>query len=115
MKTLMQGLRKHLMRNEIASGPKADQAVNAIWAAMVYHTPALNHALKAYGNNHLAKHKRNFSGFSKCHSLRLMISFVVDQDCKLFLSEEFAHVYLLADSIRTWMVSRNKFVSGLVT
>lgn len=85
MKTLMQGLRKHLMRNEIASGPKADQAVNAIWAAMVYHTPALNHALKAY----------------------------VDQDCKLFLSEEFAHVYLLADSIRTWMLEiRQRYLVG---
>lgn len=38
------------MRNEIAAGSKTDQAVNAIWAAMVYHTPALNHALKTYGN-----------------------------------------------------------------
>lgn len=37
------------MRNEIAAGSKTDQAVNAIWAVMVYHTPALNHALKTYG------------------------------------------------------------------
>uniref|UniRef100_A0A673BN08 Zinc finger, ZZ-type with EF hand domain 1 n=1 Tax=Sphaeramia orbicularis TaxID=375764 RepID=A0A673BN08_9TELE len=77
MKTLMQSCRKQPMRNEIASGPKPDQAVNAIWAAMVYHTPALNQALRAY----------------------------VNQDCKSCLSEDFAHVYSLADSIRTWMVS----------
>lgn len=29
----------------------------------------------------------------------------VNQDCKSFLSEDFVQVYLLADSIRTWMVS----------
>ena len=50
MKTLMQSCRKQLVRNEIAAGSKTDQAVNALWAAMVYHTPALNHALKTYGN-----------------------------------------------------------------
>lgn len=50
MRTLMQSCRKQPMRNEIAAGSKTDQAVNAIWAAMVYHTPALNHALKTYGN-----------------------------------------------------------------
>ncbi|KAK7925653.1 hypothetical protein WMY93_007963 [Mugilogobius chulae] len=85
MKTLMQCCRKQLTRNEVASGPKADQAVNAIWAAMVYHTPALNHALTAY----------------------------VNQECKAFLSEEFAHVYLLADSIRTWMLEiRQRYLVG---
>uniref|UniRef100_A0A3Q3EHT6 Zinc finger, ZZ-type with EF hand domain 1 n=1 Tax=Labrus bergylta TaxID=56723 RepID=A0A3Q3EHT6_9LABR len=76
MKTLVQSCRKQPMRNEIAPGSKTDQAVNAIWAAMVYHTPALNHALKTY----------------------------VYQDCKSCLSEEFVQVYALADSIRTWMV-----------
>ncbi|CAL1573897.1 unnamed protein product [Knipowitschia caucasica] len=75
MKTLMQSCKKQLIRNEVASGAKADQAVNAIWAAMVYHTPALNLALTAY----------------------------VNQECKS-LSDEFTHVYLLADSIRTWML-----------
>uniref|UniRef100_A0A8C2ZSW0 Zinc finger ZZ-type and EF-hand domain containing 1 n=1 Tax=Cyclopterus lumpus TaxID=8103 RepID=A0A8C2ZSW0_CYCLU len=50
MKTLMQSCRKQPMRNEIAAGPKSDQAVNAIWAAMVYHTAALNNALKNCGN-----------------------------------------------------------------
>uniref|UniRef100_A0A8C9XCB0 Zinc finger ZZ-type and EF-hand domain containing 1 n=1 Tax=Sander lucioperca TaxID=283035 RepID=A0A8C9XCB0_SANLU len=77
MKTLMQSCRKQPMRNEIASGSKTDQAVNALWAAMVYHTPALNHALKTY---------------------------VVNQDCKSCFSEEFVQVYSLADSIRTWML-----------
>ncbi|XP_042339470.1 zinc finger ZZ-type and EF-hand domain-containing protein 1-like, partial [Plectropomus leopardus] len=75
MKTLMHSCRKQPMRNEIASGSKTDQAVNAIWAAMVYHTPALSHALQAY----------------------------VNQDCKSCLSEDFVQVYSLADSIRTWM------------
>ncbi|XP_026183286.1 zinc finger ZZ-type and EF-hand domain-containing protein 1 isoform X3 [Mastacembelus armatus] len=76
MRTLMQSCRKQPMRNEIAAGSKTDQAVNAIWAAMVYHTPALNHALKTY----------------------------VNQDCKSGLNEEFVQVYSLADSIRTWML-----------
>lgn len=51
MRTLMQTCRKQAMRNEIATGSKTDHAVNAIWAAMVYHTPVLNHALKNYGNS----------------------------------------------------------------
>ncbi|XP_037604107.1 zinc finger ZZ-type and EF-hand domain-containing protein 1 isoform X4 [Sebastes umbrosus] len=76
MKTLMQSCRKQPMRNEIAAGSKTDQAVNAIWSAMVYHTPALNHALRTY----------------------------VNQDCKSCLNEEFVQVYSLADSIRTWML-----------
>lgn len=50
MRTLMQTCKKQPMRNEIAAGSKTDQAVNAIWAAMVYHTPALSHALRTYGN-----------------------------------------------------------------
>lgn len=50
MRTLMQACRKQTMRNEIAAGSKTDQAVNAIWAAMVYHTPALSLALLSYGN-----------------------------------------------------------------
>lgn len=50
MKTIMQSCRKQPARHEIAAGSKTDQAVNAIWAAMVYHTPALNRALKTYGN-----------------------------------------------------------------
>lgn len=49
MKTIMHYCRKHTVRHEIAAGPKTDQAVNAVWAAMVYHTPALTNALMTYG------------------------------------------------------------------
>lgn len=49
MKTIMHYCRKQTVRHEITAGPKTDQAVNAIWAAMVYHTPALTHALMTYG------------------------------------------------------------------
>ncbi|XP_008426375.1 zinc finger ZZ-type and EF-hand domain-containing protein 1 isoform X2 [Poecilia reticulata] len=85
MRTLVQACRKHSMSNEIVAGAKTDQAVNAIWAAMVYHTPALNQALKAY----------------------------VNQDCKSFLSEDFVQVYLLADSIRTWMLEmKQRYLVG---
>ncbi|XP_070699308.1 zinc finger ZZ-type and EF-hand domain-containing protein 1 [Pempheris klunzingeri] len=85
MKTLMHSCRKQSVRNEIAAGPKTDQAVNAIWAAMVYHTPALSHALKTY----------------------------VNQDCKSCLSEEFAQVHALADSIRTWMLEmKQRYLVG---
>lgn len=53
MKRLMHCFRQQIMKTEIAVGSKTDQAVNAIWAAMVYHTPALNSALQAYGNTGL--------------------------------------------------------------
>uniref|UniRef100_A0A8C5GIX1 Zinc finger, ZZ-type with EF hand domain 1 n=1 Tax=Gouania willdenowi TaxID=441366 RepID=A0A8C5GIX1_GOUWI len=46
MKTIMHSCRQQPTRNEIAVGSKTDQAVNAIWAAMVHHTPSLNSALK---------------------------------------------------------------------
>ena len=49
MKALMLACKKQPVRNEIGGGSKVDQAVNAIWAAMVYHTPALHHALRTYG------------------------------------------------------------------
>ncbi|XP_028276707.1 zinc finger ZZ-type and EF-hand domain-containing protein 1 [Parambassis ranga] len=85
MRTLMQSCRKQPMRNEIAAGLKTDQAVNAIWAAMIYHTPALNLALKTY----------------------------VNQECKSCLSEEFVQVYSLADSIRTWMLEmKQRYLVG---
>ncbi|XP_037544055.1 zinc finger ZZ-type and EF-hand domain-containing protein 1 [Nematolebias whitei] len=85
MRTLVQSCRKQPMRNEIASGPKTDQAVNAIWAAMVYHTPSLNQALKTY----------------------------VDQGCSSCLSEEFVQVYSVADSIRTWMLEmKQRYLVG---
>lgn len=50
MRALMMTCKKQPVRNEIAAGPKVDQAVNATWAAMVYHTPALHNSLKNYGN-----------------------------------------------------------------
>ncbi|XP_035999307.1 zinc finger ZZ-type and EF-hand domain-containing protein 1 isoform X3 [Fundulus heteroclitus] len=85
MWTLVQACRKHSMSNEIVAGSKTDQAVNAIWAAMIYHTPALNQALKAY----------------------------VHQGCMSFLSEDFLQVYILADSIRTWMLEmKQRYLVG---
>uniref|UniRef100_A0A8C5F7L2 Zinc finger ZZ-type and EF-hand domain containing 1 n=1 Tax=Gadus morhua TaxID=8049 RepID=A0A8C5F7L2_GADMO len=76
MRTLMLSCRRPPIRNEIAAGSTVDQAVNAIWAAMVYHTPALHQALKAH----------------------------VAQGYKSSLSEDFVQVYTLADRIRTWML-----------
>uniref|UniRef100_A0A8D3CTL8 Zinc finger ZZ-type and EF-hand domain containing 1 n=1 Tax=Scophthalmus maximus TaxID=52904 RepID=A0A8D3CTL8_SCOMX len=85
MRKLMHSCKKQTLRNEIAAGSKTDQAVNSIWAAMVYHTPTLNHALKTY----------------------------VNQDCKSCLSEEFVLVYSLADSIRTWMLEmKQRYLVG---
>lgn len=53
MKNITQAYKKHPMRHEIALGSKTDQAVNAVWAAMIYHTSALSNSLKAYGNTQL--------------------------------------------------------------
>lgn len=49
MRTLLLICKKQPVRNEIAGGSKVDQAVNATWAAMVYHTPALHHSLRSFG------------------------------------------------------------------
>lgn len=112
MRTLVQACRKHPMSSEIVAGSKVDQAVNAIWAAMVYHTPALNQALKAYGNASWESSvtlRGNRLGFlpSTCLICRSSLFLpTVNQDCKSFLCEEFVQVYLLADSIRTWMVRK---------
>ncbi|XP_060768529.1 zinc finger ZZ-type and EF-hand domain-containing protein 1 isoform X2 [Neoarius graeffei] len=76
MRVLMLSCKKQLVRNEIATGSKVDQAVNAIWAAMVYHTPALHTSLR---------------------------NFVVKQG-QSCVSEDLAQVYMLADGIRTWML-----------
>lgn len=54
MRTIMHCCKKQPSRHEIATGSKTDQAVNAIWAAMVYHTPALSSALRTYGNDWLS-------------------------------------------------------------
>uniref|UniRef100_A0AAY5EHD3 Zinc finger, ZZ-type with EF hand domain 1 n=1 Tax=Electrophorus electricus TaxID=8005 RepID=A0AAY5EHD3_ELEEL len=76
MRNLMLACKKHPVRNEIAAGSKVDQAVNAIWAAMVYHTPALYASLK---------------------------NFVLQcgQTC---VSEDLVQLYTFADGIRTWML-----------
>ncbi|RVE63589.1 hypothetical protein OJAV_G00137730 [Oryzias javanicus] len=85
MKVLMLSCKKQNVRNEIAAGSKTDQAVNAIWAAMVYHTPALSLALLKY----------------------------VHHDCKTPLGEEFVQVYSLADGIRTWMLEmKQRYLVG---
>ncbi|KAJ3588924.1 hypothetical protein NHX12_009777 [Muraenolepis orangiensis] len=76
MRALMLFCKRPPVRNEIAAGSKVDQAVNAIWAAMVYHTPALHQALKLH----------------------------VAQGYRSSLSEDFVQVYTLADGIRIWML-----------
>uniref|UniRef100_A0A673GUP3 Zinc finger ZZ-type and EF-hand domain-containing protein 1-like n=1 Tax=Sinocyclocheilus rhinocerous TaxID=307959 RepID=A0A673GUP3_9TELE len=72
---LLMTCKKQPIRNEIAAGSKVDQAVNATWAAMVYHTPALHHSLRIAKNGQSS------------------------------LSEDLLQVYALTDGIRTWMVS----------
>ncbi|XP_066513503.1 zinc finger ZZ-type and EF-hand domain-containing protein 1 [Hoplias malabaricus] len=76
MRNLMLTCKKHLIRNEFAAGSKVDQAVNAIWASMVYQVPALQTSLRSF----VVKH---------------------GQTC---VSEDLIQVYSLADSIRTWML-----------
>ncbi|XP_061904470.1 zinc finger ZZ-type and EF-hand domain-containing protein 1 isoform X2 [Entelurus aequoreus] len=85
MRNLVQCCRKQAARNEIATGWMTDHAVNALWAAMVYHTPALIHALHTY----------------------------VNQECKSCLNEDLVQVYFLADSIRTWMLEmKQRYIVG---
>lgn len=50
LRALLLTCKKQPIRNEIAASSKVDQAVNATWAAMVYHTPALHHSLRSFGN-----------------------------------------------------------------
>nr|XP_049597636.1 zinc finger ZZ-type and EF-hand domain-containing protein 1 isoform X2 [Syngnathus scovelli] len=85
MQNLVQSCKKQTMRNELATGSMADHAVNAIWAAMVYHTPVLINALKTY----------------------------INQECKSCLNEEFVQAYSMADSIRTWMLEmKQRYIVG---
>ncbi|XP_058857578.1 zinc finger ZZ-type and EF-hand domain-containing protein 1-like isoform X1 [Acipenser ruthenus] len=85
MKWLMQACKKQPPRNEIGGGLKVDQAVNAIFASMVYHTPALHRALMNY----------------------------VSCGGQAALSEEFVQVYALAEGIRTWMLEmKQKYLVG---
>ncbi|XP_077596261.1 zinc finger ZZ-type and EF-hand domain-containing protein 1 [Stigmatopora nigra] len=85
MRNLVQSCKKQASRNEIATGTMAEHAVNAIWAVMIYHTPALINSLKTY----------------------------VNQECKSRLNEDFVQVYVLADSIRTWMLEmKQRYIVG---
>uniref|UniRef100_A0AAY4E5U1 Zinc finger ZZ-type and EF-hand domain-containing protein 1 n=1 Tax=Denticeps clupeoides TaxID=299321 RepID=A0AAY4E5U1_9TELE len=84
MRALMLACKKHQTRSEIAAGSKVDQAVNAIWAAMVYHTPPLHQALRTY-----------------------------IKDGQTSLSGDLIQVYILADGIRTWMLEmKQRFLMG---
>ncbi|KAL0994771.1 hypothetical protein UPYG_G00126960 [Umbra pygmaea] len=78
MRKVMLACKKQPIRNEIMLGSKAEMAVNAIFAAMVYHTPALNPALRNYVS--------------------------LGGGCQLSLKEDFGEVYSLAESIKTWML-----------
>ncbi|XP_077096835.1 zinc finger ZZ-type and EF-hand domain-containing protein 1 isoform X2 [Siphateles boraxobius] len=85
MRALLMTCKKQPFRNEIAAGSKVDQAVNATWAAMVYHTPALHHSLRSFVT------KNGQSG----------------------LSEDIIQVYTLADGIRTWMLEmKQRYLMG---
>ncbi|KAJ8343042.1 hypothetical protein SKAU_G00329700 [Synaphobranchus kaupii] len=87
MKSLMLACKKQPTRNEIAGGSKVDQAVNAIWAAMVYHTPGLHSALRSY----------------------------VAQGGQAALSEELVQVYNLAEGIKTWMLEmKQRYLVGKI-
>ncbi|KAM8835522.1 zinc finger ZZ-type and EF-hand domain-containing protein 1 isoform 1-T1 [Synchiropus picturatus] len=88
LKVLIQYCQKQAIRNEIATGSVVDHAVNAIWSAMVYHTPSLVQALKTY----------------------------VNQDCKSCINEDFVELYLVADSIRMWMLElKQRYLVGKLT
>ncbi|OXB64763.1 hypothetical protein ASZ78_016290 [Callipepla squamata] len=75
-KGLVQTCRKQTPRTDIVAGSAVDQAVNSTFAALVYLTPALYEKLQKY----------------------------VNSGGKVPLSDEFAQVYSLADSIRIWML-----------
>uniref|UniRef100_A0A673GTT3 Zinc finger ZZ-type and EF-hand domain-containing protein 1-like n=1 Tax=Sinocyclocheilus rhinocerous TaxID=307959 RepID=A0A673GTT3_9TELE len=80
---LLMTCKKQPIRNEIAAGSKVDQAVNATWAAMVYHTPALHHSLRIAKNGQSS------------------------------LSEDLLQVYALTDGIRTWMLEmKQRYLMG---
>ncbi|XDV20765.1 hypothetical protein PO909_026027 [Leuciscus waleckii] len=85
MRALLMTCKKQPFRNEIAPGSKVDQAVNATWAAMVYHTPALHHSLRSF----------------------------VAKNGQSVLSEDIMQVYTLADGIRTWMLEmKQRYLMG---
>uniref|UniRef100_A0A8C2KV24 Zinc finger, ZZ-type with EF hand domain 1 n=1 Tax=Cyprinus carpio TaxID=7962 RepID=A0A8C2KV24_CYPCA len=83
LRALLLTCKKQPIRNEIAASSKVDQAVNATWAAMVYHTPALHHSLRIAKNGQSS------------------------------LSEDLLQVYALADGIRMWMLEmKQRYLMG---
>uniref|UniRef100_A0A7M4EG06 Zinc finger ZZ-type and EF-hand domain containing 1 n=1 Tax=Crocodylus porosus TaxID=8502 RepID=A0A7M4EG06_CROPO len=75
-KGLIQACKKQTPKTDIVAGSTVDQAVNSTFAALVYLTPDLYGKLQKY----------------------------VNSGGKVPLTEEFAHVYSLADGIRIWML-----------
>ncbi|NXU65808.1 ZZEF1 protein, partial [Horornis vulcanius] len=75
-KGLIQACKKQTPKTHIVAGSTVDQAVNSTFAALVYLTPDLFEKLQKY----------------------------VNSEGKVPLSDEFAQVYSLADSIRIWML-----------
>uniref|UniRef100_A0A8C3GXX7 Zinc finger ZZ-type and EF-hand domain containing 1 n=1 Tax=Corvus moneduloides TaxID=1196302 RepID=A0A8C3GXX7_CORMO len=75
-KGLIQACKKQTPKTDIVAGSTVDQAVNSTFAALVYLTPDLFEKLQKY----------------------------VNSGGKVPLSDEFAQVYSLADSIRIWML-----------
>ncbi|KAJ7997345.1 hypothetical protein DPEC_G00228020 [Dallia pectoralis] len=85
MRNLILACKKQPIRNEIVVGSQAEMAVNAIFVAMVYHTPPLNLALRNY----------------------------VSQGGPLTLTEDFMEVFSLAESIKTWMLEmKQRYLMG---
>uniref|UniRef100_A0A8C4UPT9 Zinc finger ZZ-type and EF-hand domain containing 1 n=1 Tax=Falco tinnunculus TaxID=100819 RepID=A0A8C4UPT9_FALTI len=75
-KGLIQACKKQTPKTDIVAGSTIDQAVNSTFAALVYLTPDLYEKLQKY----------------------------VNSGGKVPLSDAFAQVYSLADSIRIWML-----------
>uniref|UniRef100_A0A803XUX2 Zinc finger ZZ-type and EF-hand domain containing 1 n=1 Tax=Meleagris gallopavo TaxID=9103 RepID=A0A803XUX2_MELGA len=75
-KGLVQTCRKQTPKTDTVAGSTVDRAVNSTFAALVYLTPALYEKLQKY----------------------------VNSGGKVPLSDDFAQVYSLADSIRIWML-----------
>uniref|UniRef100_A0A8C3R9W3 Zinc finger ZZ-type and EF-hand domain containing 1 n=1 Tax=Cyanoderma ruficeps TaxID=181631 RepID=A0A8C3R9W3_9PASS len=75
-KGLIQACKKQTPKTHIVAGSTVDQAVNSTFAALVYLTPDLFEKLQKY----------------------------VNSEGQVPLSDDFAQVYSLADSIRIWML-----------
>ncbi|GCC35998.1 hypothetical protein chiPu_0014488 [Chiloscyllium punctatum] len=84
IKRLISLCKKHSAKTEVVSGfdlgSKVDQAVNSVFAAMVYHSPDLHSALRTYVTS------GGTTGFT----------------------EEMAEVYGLAEGMKTWIMERKQ-------